>query len=254
MTMNKAVFRLLLMGLLCLFCTEVSAESYLPSVTPQKPVITEATDANGNDVTDLLVVTPYVERGEMQDYKVEHFEVAYGEMSWEMIAEVLEDTLTPEMNYRNLMVERLFYIHERDDMGIVELPATVKLATNIPKNQYCEVITFWEDSSITPFSPNQRMAPAPTGIHAWQWIPSVNNGDGTITVEVDHYGPYATVFYRVQENPTTPDTPGAGGAEGGDSQKIPHSPQTGEPENLLPLLFAAALTLAGKCWLNIENQ
>lgn len=251
MTLNRAVFCLLLVGLLWMFGGQALAEDYVPSVTPENATVVEATDAEGNDVTDLLVITAYVNREEMQDYKVELFDSAYNELTWDMIGEVLADTLTPEMSHKNLMIERLFYVHEKGDSGIVQLPVTVTFTTNITRNQYCEVITYWDGS-----------ARAANGMHQWKRIPSVNNGDGTITILADHYGPYATVFYRVKENPTHPEDPGGqepelNGTETGSGMisQVPHSPQTGEQSGIQPLLLAAAVIFAGKCWLKrLENQ
>lgn len=250
MTLNRAVFCLLLVGLLWMFCGRALAEEYVPSVTPENATVVEATDANGNDVTDLLVITAYVNREEMQDYKVGQFDAAYEELTWDMIGVVLADTLTPEMSHRNLMVERLFYVHEKDDSGIIQLPVTVTFTTKIAKNQYCQVITYWNG-----------IARAANGMHEWKRIPSTNNGDGTISVLVDHYGPYATVFYRVREdlNPEVPSgqEPELNGSEtvSGTIPQVPHSPQTGEQSGIQPLLLAAAVIFAGKCWLKrLESQ
>lgn len=242
MTLNRAVFGLLLVWLLCLFAGRAPAEDYVPSVTPEGPKVVEATDSDGKDVSDRLAVTTYVNREEMQDYKVEFFDSAYNELTWEMIEEVLKDTLTPEMNHKNLLVERLFYVHEEDDSGIVQLPVTVTLTTTIQKNQYCEVITYWQ---------------APDGTHQWMRVPCVNNGDGTVTLVADHYGPYATVMYRVKEHPSNPEEPddeepelNGSGVIPGTAGQVPHSPQTGEQSSLLSLLLGAAVIFTGKRWLD----
>lgn len=234
----------LLWGLLLLCCVRLMgrparAEDFIPSVTPQRPVIVEAIDADGKDVTDVLVITPYTLRQEMQDYKIDHFEEAYQELTWDMIGRVLADTLTEDMNPRNLTIERLFYVHEAEDRGIVKLPVTLRFTTTLSAHEYCEIITYFE-------SPDSSDATRTQGVHQWYRIPSINNGDGTITVFVDHYGPYAIVCYRVKEQPTRPEEPDSGSQP---APQVPHSPQTGERESLLWLLLPAAGIILGKRWL-----
>lgn len=257
------VARGLLCGALALGCVAgmpLRTAAYglsLPSVqNPGGPEIIVAEDGSSSDVTDRLVATPYVRKGDMQQiYKQQQFDLAVGALggdrSESVLPEVLAEAITPEMDAANLTVASLFYIHEEMDVDYVTLPAKVTLSCSLPKDAFCEVIMYM------PNEHNRYTAARGTGLHlmplsaglrpltsmepgvrfgTWTWIPSVRNADGSVTLTVEEYGAYAMITYVTKENPN----PQPGG-------QVPSSPQTGEPGGLrvIGLLAVAAAVLLG---------
>lgn len=221
------------------------------------PSIVEGTDDNGQDlldpaISDILVITPYTKKQEMQqEYKQDNLELAMGALTWEAAETALKDEMTPEMNPRKLTAVSVFYVHEKNDNGIVELPANIRITTPLKKGAYAKVICFAprigflsaksEPSIVllSSFTPDHSD-------HEWVCVPSQLNDDGTISFTVDYFTSYAIITYVAQETPGTSD-PSQPTVPGGTT--IPHSPQTGEPDMpytsiLAAALFAAAIALS----------
>lgn len=236
-----------------------SAGEYTPSPSPDDFHIISGTDDSQNDITDILVVTPYRRKTEMiQNYKQSNFDIAVTSLSWEVAEEALSEQLSPDMNPRNLTAEVIFYAHEKDDQGIVELPADIQIPTNLRPGDFCEVLAF---QPRIGFLSNHGEAPRvmllsnlPDPDHSdyeWVRIPSQLH-DGYISLTVDHFGSYAVITYHateVSDDPVSPTETTAPGTASPAGPTVPLSPQTGEEEELqrnytLPLAIVAGILAA----------
>ena len=205
----------------------------LPSVTSKgAPEVTKATDADGEDITDVLVVTPYSERDDMSGTKKDTIERAYKAVNLGDIAKRINDGIqngtvtlpeswggqSPEFNEDNISVTDVFYIHEKDDSGVVKLGAHVTMKTTVSDNAL--VTIFYYNGS------------------EWVQVPSTRDG-AYVTFQVDAFGPYMVVTNTVAENTaevteaveetnTAEAAESAGTTDTAVKNTIPTSPQTGE--------------------------
>lgn len=234
----KTIRNLTLMILTMVYCLTltVGASSYVPSPTPGRPVVI---DPDG--LTDILVVTPYRFRSEMlQQYKIDNFEIADVALTQAAMYAALEAHVTEDMNPEYLALAAHYYVHEKEDRGIVQIPVTITVATDLDFGDgYVDDVIGRAAVDNTTFLHLIQYNEDGT----WSRVPATFRADGTFTFTVDHYGAYAIVTYRVHEGPDRPhhpDHPGRPGHPGKPSQ--PQSPQTGEADPfLVPPVLAAGL-------------
>lgn len=169
------------------------ADTFVPSISSKgAPDVVEATDKNGKDVTDKLIITPYSQREELSNNKKELFEKGFENVDIKDLASKIDKKVDPE----KLAVTDVFYVHEKNDSGSIELGTKVTITYNVSPNRFVQI--FYFDGK--------------------KWVPveTTVNGDGTITFQVDAFGPYLILTNTVNEV-------GPGGY-------APASPQTGYDE------------------------
>lgn len=246
----KALRKLSILILTVFYSMTVTAEAahYVPSPTLQRPVVI---DPDG--LTDILVVTPYRFRQEMlQQYKIDNFEAADNVLTQDTIYEALTPHMSDDMQKEYLTVEAHYYVHEKEDRGIVQLPVTVTVATDLdfgdgyvddaigltlPSGEdsgvHLELLRTLDNLHLIRTAENSVFLHLIqyNGDGTWTRIPATFRSDGTFTFTVDHYGAYALIGYRVHEHG---DRPGHTGHR---------SPQTGEkdPYALVPPVLAVGL-------------
>lgn len=230
----KKIRNLFIMLLTVLYCMTVSAgaQSYVSSPTPGRPIVI---DPEG--ISDILVVTPYEYRNEiLQQYKIDHFDDADAALTQRAIYQALEPYLSEDMHEDYLTVAAHWYVHEKDDTGLIQLPVTITVSTGLDFGDG------YEDESTARAASSSRQNVFLHLLHydngVWSRIPASFHADGSITFTVNTFGAYAIISYAVQENPPQhPDRPQHSGSG------TPHSPQTGEkdPFALLPPVLSAAL-------------
>lgn len=226
--LNKIV--IFVLTIVLLGAVTVSA-SFVPSIEQKgSPEVNSAIDANGNDVTSWIVVTSYSKRSTLDSGKQSVFEESYRNADRNRFFDLLKSayslsarttgpvvTLLSNTNMTNLpvhdaselVVSDLFNVHEFEDRGMIALPVTLEMSTNLPAHTFTAVFEYVGGQ--------------------WNNAPAVVHGDGTMTLTVNQWGPYAIVTNLKQESNLVP------------------SPQTGV-ESALPLVCvgivgAAALLL-----------
>lgn len=239
-----------------------SVAAYTPSPTVQDFQVIIAIDSEKNDVSDILLVTPYTQKGQLQQqYKQECFETAMNDLTWEAAENALKPHIDDtDFSYHNLSSEVVFYAHEKDDSGIIQLPVEIQIPTNLRPGDFCEELAYMPKADSTTESGEVE--------YEWVWIPSQLH-DGYITLTVDTYTAYTILTYHVTENPdetvptqpseeptssdstdpTNASTPTEATKPGTTGPTIPHSPQTGEEESegrnyTLPLAIVAGILAA----------
>lgn len=265
-TINKSTRLIaLLLGLFMLssLCTAIFADNLSPS--PSHPTIVEGEDADGNDLTsppysDILVITPYSSKEEMrQGYKIDNFDIALSELTWEAAEFALADYMTPDMNPRNLTAVTIFYLHEKDDSKLVKLPARIRIATTLKKSDFVQLLAFRTRARVSAMDTDwpeeweewEEGDPDHSG-YVWLRIPSTLYEDGTLEFIGDQFGSYAIITYRTQENtdptvptPSDPTKPSESTKPTTSGGGTPHSPQTGEPDsNALPAIALVLIACA----------
>lgn len=241
---------------LCVMAVPAQAVE-VDSPTNNRPTIMDAIDAFGNDIKDILVITLYHLREEMkQGYKIENFEIAMRALTQKTIEAALKRFLLPGMNPKYLTTAMTFYVHEKDDEQIVQLPASIRISTPLSKGDYMQVLAFAPAgtngdaiSGATPLASRQTVtmpsllssrASAEVDHSNYEWIrvPSVLYDDGSIGLYVPHYGSYAVITYRAPEDEYDDSGDDSGSSSNSDfygdgsgtthGNKPPRSPQTGD--------------------------
>lgn len=258
----KKIRNLFTMLLTVLYFMTVSAgaQSYVPSPTPGRPVI-----VTPEGISDILVVTPYEYRHEInQQYKVDHFDTADADLTQEAIYRAVEPYMSEDMNKDYLAVVSHWYVHEKEDTGLIHPPVTITVSTALDFGRGYEdenislaasaatgaTLSLLQnfvpsDDSVTRLASFSRQNTFFHLLHydngVWSRIPASFHADGSITFTVNTFGAYAIISYEVQEEP--PHHPDRPQHSGGSGSGTPHSPQTGEkdPFALLPPVLAAAL-------------
>lgn len=198
--------------LLCALCTVsvLAKGNFVPSIEQKgAPDVVEAIDANGEDVTSWIIVTPFSDRHTLPDEKQEHFEGAYGDVDMKALHAMLEkEEHSIVESHEHLVVSDLFYVHEFEDRGMIEHPVTVTFDTGLPQHAFVAVYEYVDG----------------------QWIrlnvDIVEDASGTmvISVQVNQWGPFAIVTEQRKESSAV------------------HSPQTGVG-SVLPMAAVSAVTL-----------
>lgn len=212
---NRRLVKLAALVTALIFCLGLGAasvygETFVPSITSKgAPEVEKAVDKGGNDVTDRLVITPYSDRDELNDKKKNNFENGYDSVDLKEIAKQIDKKVDPE----NLSVTDLFYVHEENDSGTIELGVQVTIKYDASPKRIVEV--FYFDGS------------------KWVKVEAVNNGDGTVTFVVNAYGPYMIVTNTVKEVlPGGDPGQGVSAGSGNGADGVPVSPQTGVEDGL----------------------
>lgn len=205
--LNRVVLFMMILSLIG--SVSVNAK-FVPSIEQKgSPEVIEAIDAEGNDVTSWIVVTPYSKRNTLDSEKRSVFMESYQKADSRLFYDLLKASgaSLPVHDASELVVTDLFNVHEFEDRGLVSLPVTLTLDTQLPARGFVAVFEYV----------NGR----------WQLIPAAIHADGSMTITVNQWGPFAIVTNLKQENSTV------------------HSPQTGV-DALNPLVFfgvAAAAVL-----------
>lgn len=187
---------------LCMVLTATAANSsFTPSVEYKgAPDILEAVDAEGNSVLPQIIVTPYSRRSTLPSHHREVFIRAYGKVNTDEMYQMLKDggyrmpgqsRVAPMplavggmraagQKTETLVVTDLFYVHEKDDMGMIQPPVTVTYDTHLPAHAYVQVFEFVAEK--------------------WRPVASTLNDDGTVTTKVNQWGPYAIVTDTYKES------------------------------------------------------
>lgn len=187
--LNRVV---LFMMILSLVGSVTVNAKFVPSIEQKgSPEVIEAIDAEGNDVTSWIVVTPYFKRNTLDSEKrsvfVESYQKADSELFYELIK--ASGVSLPARDASELMVTDLFNVHEYEDRGMISLPVTLTLDAGLPVHGFVAVFEYVDGQ--------------------WQLIPAIIHADGTMTITVSQWGPFAIVTNLKQESSTV------------------HSPQTG---------------------------
>lgn len=258
----KKIRNLFTMLLTVLYFMTVSAgaQSYVPSPTPGRPIVIVP-----EGISDILVVTPYEYRNEiLQQYKIDLFEAADAALTQQAISQALEPYMHADMNENYLVVAAHWFVHEKEDTGIIQPPVTITVSTALDFGSGYEdenislaasaatgaTLSLLQnfvpsDGSIVRLASSSRQNMFLHLLHydngVWTRIPASFHADGSITFTVNTFGAYAIISYEVQEEP--PHHPDRPQHPGGSGSGAPHSPQTGEkdPFALLPPVLAAAL-------------
>lgn len=211
-----------------------------------KPV--NAEDAQGGDITSWIIVTPYEERDTLPQHHLEVFERSHDAIDMLQFYESLKQrSLLPEegelspMAFRDfvpaepmrsarsphdvqlssmvarlaikenpdhwtgpeyLNVKHLFYVHEYEDRGLIAPPVSLTLDVGAHEHDFLGFFEYVEDD--------------------WQKLTFHDNDDGTITFEVNQWGPFVVLYQALEDPAPAPEV---------------HSPQTGDT-SLLPLCMA----------------
>lgn len=205
--LNRIVLFILILSLIG--SVTVNAK-YVPSIEQKgSPEVIEAIDAEGNDVTSWIVVTPYSKRNTLDNEKRSVFVESYRKADSELFYELIKASgaSLPARDASELMVTDLFNVHEFEDRGLISLPVTLTLDVGLPAHGFVAVFEYVDGQ--------------------WQLIPATIHVDGSMTITVNQWGPFAIVTNLKQESSSV------------------HSPQTGvDPVNpLVGFGVAAAAAL-----------
>lgn len=189
--------------------------NFMPSVEYKgAPEILEAIDASGKDVLSWVIVTPYSQRHTLPDHHNDSFIDAYGEVDTKELYQILVNSKekVPE-SAEQLVVTDLFYVHEFEDREMIENPVEVTFQTKLGPHAYVKVFEYVDGE--------------------WQLLPVTLHADGTISVKVNQWGPFAIVSDVKEESSSV------------------SSPQTGVTASVLPL--AAAVVCVGLAAIRKRN-
>lgn len=207
------------------FADAVYGESFVPSITSKgAPNVLTATDADGTDVSDKLLVTPFSKKDCLTEKKQKRFEEAYDSVDEKDLAQKINEGLSkgdvavPErwedgdiqIKSENLSVTDIFYVHEKNDSQTIKLGVELVIESNIPENQMVAILYYGENG--------------------WGVVPCTRDEDGNIHFTVMDFGPYMVVTNTVVEI-------------AGDGGDVPASPQTGVYENFVGRLLRLIKTL-----------
>jgi hypothetical protein len=132
-TMKKILSCLLAVLLLVSVCAMAFADEEVPSVEPDKgvPTVTDGTDADGNDVTDAIVITDYADKDTLPEEAQEKLDAAFDALQdLEALAEGNEE-LKALLDEGDADCEALFDISVTGD---VAFPVKLSLELLNPDN------------------------------------------------------------------------------------------------------------------------
>lgn len=180
--LKKACLLALALTVLGAISVQAKKSPFVPSIEQKgAPDVVEAIDNDGDDVTSWIVVTPYSEKHTLDDEKAAHFMESHSEADLkEFFAQLEAVGGHPVSASEELQISDLFYVHEFEDRGLIDLPVTIRLETNLPPHAFLAVYAFVDGE--------------------WVLVPSVDNGDGTVTITIDHWGPIAFVTHQKKES------------------------------------------------------
>lgn len=182
--LNKIVLLTLILSLV----GAVTANAkFVPSIEQKgAPEVLEAIDAEGNDVTSWIVVTPYSKRNTLDSEKHSVFVESYQKADSERFYTLIKNSgaSLPVRDAGELVVTDLFNVHEFEDRGMISLPVTVRLDTRLPAHGFAAVFEFVDGQ--------------------WQLIPAAIHADGSMTITVSQWGPFAIVTSLKHESSKVP--------------------------------------------------
>jgi len=217
-------------------------------VTGDGPKVVEATDANGNDVTDSISTTwlgKDSDYDEVNDYldnaanditeaddKPMNLQGANGTLKGDL-EDALEE-LGSDADVADLEFDAVFdasYINSNGDVEILDGPVTITLEYTVEDGMVLIVLHNYETGKWEVIDPSKVTI----------------NDDGTVTIVLDNgMSPFAFLSVAKQGTTTNTPTPTTAEKKSDDSSSSgTTSPQTGEHAGAYLLIVAVALAAAG---------
>lgn len=178
--LNKIVLLILILSLVG---TVTVNARFVPSIEQKgSPEVIEAIDNDGNDVTSWIVVTPYSKRNTLDREKRSVFVESYRKADSNLFYDLIKNSgaSLPARDASELVVTDLFNVHEYEDRDMISLPVTLTLDAGLPAHGFVAVFEYVDGQ--------------------WQLIPVTIHADGTMTITVSQWGPFAIVTNLKQES------------------------------------------------------
>lgn len=224
----------------------LAADDISSPVSGDGPKVVEATDADGNDVTDSISTTwlgKDSDYDEVNDYldnaanditeaddKPMNLEGANGTLKGDL-EDALEE-LGSDADVADLEFDAVFdasYINSNGDLEILDGPVTITLEYTVEDGMVLIVIHNYETGKWEVIDPSKVTI----------------NDDGTVTIVLDNgMSPFAFLSVPKAAATNTP-TPTTAEKKSDDSSSGTTSPQTGEHAGAYLLIVAVALAAAG---------